>query len=94
MPSSIKIVRDWFVTIKMIKRLLTAVYADENILYFNKDSSNVVFNCNGMGILNIDLNNINLDDTNYDEDDPDTIILIRLLASHTKFEKGIGKEKD
>ena len=94
MPSSIKIVRDWFVTIKMIKRLLTAVYADENILYFNKDSSNVVFDCNGMGILNIDLNNINLDDTNYDEDDPDTIILIRLLASHTKFEKGIGKEKD
>ena len=94
MPSSIKIVRDWFVTIKMIKRLLTAVYADENILYFNKDSSNVVFNCNGMGILNIDLNNINLDDTNYDEDDPDTIILIILLASHTKFEKGIGKEKD
>ena len=78
----------------MIKRLLTAVYADENILYFNKDSSNVVFNCNGMGILNIDLNNINLDDTNYDEDDPDTIILIRRLASHTKFEKGIGKEKD
>ena len=94
MPSSIKIVRDWFVTIKMTKRLLTAVYADENILYFNKDSSNVVFNCNGMGILNIDLNNINLDDTNYDEDDPDTIILIRLLASHTKFEKGKGKEKD
>ena len=78
----------------MIKRLLTAVYAAENILYFNKDSSNVVFNCNGMGILNIDLNNINLDDTNYDEDDPDTIILIRLLASHTKFEKGKGKEKD
>ena len=93
MPSSIKIVRDWFVTIKMIKRLLAAVYAAENILYFNKDSSNVVFNCNGMGILNIDLNNINLDDTNYDEDDPDTIILIILLASHTKFEKGIGKEK-
>ena len=56
------------------------MYADENILYFNKDSSNAVFNCNGMGILNIDLNNINLDDTNYDEDDPDINILIRLLA--------------
>ena len=33
-----------------------------------------------MGILNIDLNNINLDDTNYDEEDPDPVILIRLLA--------------
>ena len=39
-----------------------------------------------MGILKIDLNNTNLDN-NFDEDDPDTIILIRLLAWHIKFEK-------
>ena len=39
-----------------------------------------------MGILNIDINNVNLDN-NFDEDDPDTIILIRLLGWHTKFEK-------
>ena len=39
-----------------------------------------------MGILNIDLNNVNLDN-NFDEDDPDTIIIIRLLAWHIKFEK-------
>ena len=30
-----------------------------------------------MGILNIDFNNINLDN-NFDEDDLDTIVLIRL----------------
>ena len=40
-----------------------------------------------MGILITDLNNIDHDDTNYEEDDPDTIILIKLLASHFKFEK-------
>ena len=39
-----------------------------------------------MGILSVNLNNINLDN-NFDEDDPDTIILIRLLAWHIKFEK-------
>ena len=39
-----------------------------------------------MGILNVDFNNINLDN-NFDEDDPDTIILIKLLACHIKFEK-------
>ena len=39
-----------------------------------------------MGILNIDLNSISLD-KNFDEDDPDTIILIRLLAWHIKSEK-------
>ena len=69
----------------MIKILFTDFYADENTLYFNEDSGNVVFTCNGMGILNIDLDNINLDDINYDEDDPDTIILVRLLVSHIKF---------
>ena len=62
------------------------MYTDENILYFNEGSGDVVFNCNGMGILNIDLNNINRDN-NFDEDDPDTIVLIRLLSWHIKFEK-------
>ena len=32
------------------------------------------------------LNNVNLDN-NFDEDDLDTIIFIRLLAWHIKFEK-------
>ena len=57
------------------------------ILYFNEDSDNVVFTCNEMGIFNIDLNNIIFDDTNYDEDDPDAIIPVRLLAWYIKFEK-------
>ena len=39
-----------------------------------------------MGILNIDLHNINLDDTNYDEGDPEIIIHIRLPAYHIKSE--------
>ena len=56
-------------------------------IYFNEDSLNVVFTFNEMVILNIDLNNINIDNTNYDKDDPDTIIFIRLLAWHIRFEK-------
>ena len=35
---ALKLIPDWFVTNKMIKKLLTALYADENILYFNEDS--------------------------------------------------------
>ena len=74
-----KLIPDWFATSNMVEKLYTALYADENILYFDEDSGNVVFSCNEMGILNIDLKNINLDN-NFDEDDLDTIILIRLLA--------------
>ena len=46
----------------------------ENMLCFNEDSDKVVCDCNEMGILNIEVNNINLDN-NLDEDDSDTIIL-------------------
>ena len=62
------------------------MYVDENIPYFNEDSGNVVFSCNEMGIINIYINNINLDN-NFEEDDPNTIIVIRLLTWHIKFEK-------
>ena len=37
-----------------------------------------------MGILNLNLKN---DDTSYDEDYPNTIILVRLLTWHIKFEQ-------
>ena len=54
----------------------------------------MLFNCNEMGILNIDLNCINLGDNNFDKDDPETIIYVRLLSWHTKFEnrKALKKE--
>ena len=68
----------------MIEKLFTALYADGNILYFNEDSDDAVFNSNEMGNANIDLNNINLVD-NFEEEDPNAIILFRILARHTKF---------
>ena len=49
-----KFVPNWFVASKMIKILFTALYADENILYFNEGFGNVVFICNEMDILNMD----------------------------------------
>ena len=41
--AALKLFPDWFVTRKMIKKLFTALYADENILYINKNSGNVHF---------------------------------------------------
>ena len=61
----------------MIKKLFTALCAAGNILYFNEDSGHAVFNYNEMGIVNTDLNNINRDD-NFDEEDPNTLILLFL----------------
>ena len=92
--AALKFVPDWSVTSKMIKILFTFLYADENIFCFNEDSGNVVFIWNGIGIFNIDLNSNNLDDTNYEEDDPDIIIHVRLLVWHTKFEKRKALKKE
>ena len=90
---TLNFVSDWFVTSKMIKILFPALYVDENILYFDKDFGNVVFNYNEMSILNIDLKNINLDN-NFDEDDPGTFSHVRRLAWHIKFEKHKALKKE
>ena len=54
---------------------------------FDENSGNVIFSSNKMGILSLDPNNINIDDINFDENDPETIIHVRLLAWCNKFEK-------
>ena len=68
----INFVADRFVKSKMIKKLFTALYADENILFSDEDFGNVVFKCNEMDIFNIDFININLDNK-FDEDHPGAI---------------------
>ena len=79
--AALKFVPDWFVTSKIFEILVTDLYPDENIIYFNEDFNNIVFTCN------IAVNNINFGDTNYDEDNHDTINLVRLFAWHIKFGK-------
>ena len=48
--------------------------------FFDEDSSNVTFPSNEMGILRIDLNNINFDDNNFYQDDPEFIVHVRVMA--------------
>ena len=40
-----------------------------------------------MGILSVDLNNINFDDVDFDEDHPESNIHDRLFAWHNRFEQ-------
>ena len=70
----------------MIQKLYTALYANDGLIFYDEDSGHVIFCCNEMCILSVNLNNISLDH-NFDEDDLDTIILIRLLALHSKSKK-------
>ena len=60
----------------------------------NENFNKVTFCANQMRILAVDLHKINLDeDNNFDEDDPATIIHVRLPAWRSKFEKRNPLEK-
>ena len=48
---TLKFVPDRFVTNKMIEKLYDALFADDNIFFFDKDSGNVKFSRNEIGIL-------------------------------------------
>ena len=61
-----KFLPDWFVTRKLIETLQRVLFADDDILLFVEDSGNVTITSNKMGILSVDVNNINLDDVNFD----------------------------
>ena len=72
--TALKFTLDWFVTSKMIKNLHNVLFADDNVIFFDEDSSNVTFSSDEMGVLNVDPNNIKLDDVNFYEDDLEIII--------------------
>ena len=79
----------------MLEKFHDTLNAIDDILIFNEDFSKITFFVNQMGILGVDLDRINLDnDDNFDEYDPDTIVHVRLLAWHSKFEEHKAPKKD
>ena len=79
----------------MLEKFHDALNANEDILFSDEDFSKVTFFANQMVILGLDLGKINPDeDNNFDKDDPETIIYVRLLAWRNKFEKRKALKKD
>ena len=52
--------------------------------FADADYDFVKFFSDDMGLNAINLNNIILEDDNFDEDDPETIIHVRLMACHNR----------
>ena len=59
----------------MIKKLLIVLYADDNLLYFKEDSDDVILSFKEMGILGVDLNSINFDNSNYNKSEPISLFM-------------------
>ena len=65
--------------VKWLKSLIIP-YSAVVIYFFNENSGNVIFSSDEIGILIVDLNNINFDDYNFDEDDCETTTGDRFMA--------------
>ena len=61
---------DWFISKTMIKKLDDTIFSNDDIFFVNKNPSNIIFFSDDIDILSVDIYNINLDDLNFDEDDP------------------------
>ena len=53
--TALKFVPNCFVTKKMLKQLYDALFANDDIIFINKNSNNVKFVSSGMVILSVDL---------------------------------------
>ena len=71
----------------MLERFHDALLTNDDMNFFNEDSTEVTFFANQMGILAVDLDKIILDDDNLDEDGPD-------LAWCSNFQKRKALNKD
>ena len=78
--SALKFAPNLFVTSKMIGNFHEALLFINDILFFDENFSNVIFFANKMGILILYIDKMNLDGTDFYEDDPKTIIIVRNLA--------------
>ena len=86
LPTS-KFVPDWIVTNKMLEKLDNVVFSNDDIDVEVIESDIIAFFSNDMGLNAIVLNNINLDDDDFDEDDPTSIVLFRLIAWCNRFKQ-------
>ena len=90
---ALKFVPDWFVTCK-VKKIDDALFANDYVLFLDEYSGNVTFSIDKMGILREDLNNINLDDAKFYEDNAKTIIHVRSMTWHNRLKRGKVFKKD
>ena len=71
----------------MLEKLNNIVFSNNDVDLDDIDSDIDTFFSDNMGLVNIDLNNINRDGNNFDEDDPETIIHVGLMAWHNRFKQ-------
>ena len=69
---ALKFVTDWFVTNKMLEKFVNFLFCNDGVDLGDIDSEIVTFVSNDMDLVTINLNNINLHDDCFNEDDSES----------------------
>ena len=80
LSTNIRICSWWLVKNKMLEKRDDVVFANDDIVFINWDYDNVSCFGDDMALVNINVNNVSLDDDNFDDDDPKTVIHVRIMA--------------
>ena len=80
MSASLKFISDWFVTNKIFEKLDNVIFSDDYKDLDDVDSDIVTSFSDGMSLVIIDLNNINLDDDNLMKMILKLLFFFRLVA--------------
>ena len=71
----------------MVVKLDNAVISNDDIVFQDIDSDIATFFSIDIGLTNIKLENINLDDDKFHDYDPETTNHIRLMACYNRYEQ-------
>ena len=66
---------------------LDVILSNDDIDLHDIDFDHVTFVSDGMDLVSIGINYINLDDDNFDRDDHGTVIHFRLIVSRSRFKQ-------
>ena len=61
--AALKFIPDWFLISKMLEKLVNALHANNDKLFYNKDFDKVTFIAHQIHILAVNLDKINLDNS-------------------------------
>ena len=90
---ALKFVVNWFVTPKMLEDLGSTVFFNGDIDLGNVDLGILTLLNDGMDFVNVNLNNVCLDD-DFNDDDLDTICLVKLFACCDRYKKCKAYKKE
>ena len=82
-------INEWFFTRKILEAFDNKLLPNEDLVFFNEDFNNkVTFIAKQRHVLSVGLDKINFDENdNFDEDDPYTVIHVKLFGWLSKFKK-------